>query len=282
MKIDERVKSLFREDGKAVYVPIDHGIGGIKKGLENPSEVMRNLIDYGIDGTLMQFGMVKQTQDLFASEGAPARILALDYRQYWKIPGQNEGILDTFQSASVEQALKYNCSAVKVMMPYGLDGETTVKHVKLICSAVRAADRADMPIMIEPLPLGNCPDEFKHDHDVIANASRIAVELGADVLKIPYSGDAVRFKELVEVSKVPVTVLGGSPKDIKSVLDVTREIIDSGAKAVVFGRNVWGHSDVESVVKALSDIVHSDQLVDEIIKKYSLSGTAHTDSSYSL
>ena len=85
-------------------------------------QVISLLLKAGIDGTLMQLGMAKQTKKLFdALANPPAMIIAMDYRHYWKIPGYNEGVLDSFQSVSVEQAMDVGCTAVKVMIPYGDD-----------------------------------------------------------------------------------------------------------------------------------------------------------------
>ncbi|WP_040213151.1 class I fructose-bisphosphate aldolase [Clostridium polynesiense] len=279
----QRVDSLFAKDGKAVYVPVDHGIGGIKKGLEDPVKVIEKLVEYGADGTLLQLGMAKQTMDIFNSaENPPAKIIALDYRHYWKIPGHNEGVLSCFQSSTVEQAMQYGCSAVKVMIPYGGDEKVTIDHVKILTNVIREADRLDVPVMVEPMPGGKCPPEYAKDHDVIANASRIAIELGADVLKIPYSGDKERFTELVQVSRIPVTVLGGSPKDIKTVLEAAKDITECGAKAVVFGRNVWGHHDMKGVINALKDIIHDGAEVSKTVEKYNLSGSAVTEHNYTI
>ena len=280
---EKMVKDMFGSDGRAVYVPVDHGIGGIKKGLEDPVSVIERLMKSGIDGTLMQLGMAKQTMELFRKcPNPPAKVIAMDYRHYWKIPGHNEGVLDCFQSVTLEQAMRVGCTAVKVMIPYGDNEKVTIEHVRILTNVIREADREGIPVMVEPMPSGKCPKEFAEDPQVVANACRIAIELGADVLKIPYTGNKEQFSELIRVSRIPVTVLGGSPKDIRSVLSVTRDIMDCGAKAVVFGRNVWGHPRMEQVVAALKDIVHGNQEVDAVAGKYQLSGSAATDSSYTI
>lgn len=284
MQIKEQlVKAMFADDGKAVYVPMDHGIGGIKKGLEDPVDVLDRLLKAGIDGTLMQLGMAKQTKQRFdAMAKPPAKVIAMDYRHYWKIPGYNEGVLGCFQSAGVEQAMAVGCSAVKVMIPYGGDPEITMGHIRILTKVVREADYLGIPVMVEPMPSGKCPQEYAGSHEVVANASRIAIELGADVLKIPYTGDQEKFTELVRVSRIPVTVLGGSPRDIRTVLSVTKEIMECGAKAVVFGRNVWGHPEMEKAVAALNAIVHGNAEVEETLEQYHLSGSAVTDPSYTI
>lgn len=269
---EDRIKRLFRkDDGLAVNIPIDHGIGGVRKGLERPVETLEKLIKCGIDGTLLQFGMVKLTDHLFKDVNSPSRMLTLDYRQYWNIPGRKDGIFGCFLSSSVEQAVKYDCDAVKVAMPYGLDYKLTEDHIKMICEVVREGDKCDMPVVVEPMPMGiDIPQELKNDPQVISNACRIAVELGADVLKAPYFEDKDLFREMVNSLKVPVMILGGSPRDIKGVLQTAQDAIEAGARGVVFGRNVWQHPKMEEVVKALIDIVHNKKNAEETVKKYNL------------
>jgi len=126
--------------------------------------------------------------------------------------------------------------------------------------------------MVEPVLWGNnIPKEKKNDPELIEHASRMALEFGADILKIPYTGDETEFKELVNNLKVPIFVLGG-PKmnNIEGVLKVAKESIEAGAKGIVFGRNVWQNPKMESLILGLKEIVHKNSDVEEVIKKYNL------------
>ena len=96
--------------------------------------------------------------------------------------------------------MEAGCTAVKVMIPYGVDENVTIQHVKMLIDVVREADHYQIPVMAEPLPTGGCPPEYANSHEVVANACRIMLELGADVLKIPYTGDKEKIAELVQVS----------------------------------------------------------------------------------
>ena len=51
------------------------------EGLENPVKLAEDLIKDGIDGTLMQIGIIEQTNYLFENaKNPPARVLTADYR----------------------------------------------------------------------------------------------------------------------------------------------------------------------------------------------------------
>ncbi len=72
--------------------------------------------------------------------------------------------------------------------------------------------------MIEPVQMGlNLPKEKGKDPKVIIDACRIAVELGADILKAPYTGDKESFSQITKYSHVPVIILGGpKAKNLKA------------------------------------------------------------------
>jgi DhnA family fructose-bisphosphate aldolase class Ia len=46
--------------------------------------------------------------------------------------------------------------------------------------------------------------------------------------------------------------------------------VEGGASGVAIGRNVWGHRDPTSMVKALKMIVHENKSVDEVMSTLAL------------
>ena len=243
------------------------------EGLEDPVRLAEDLIKDGIDGTLMQIGITKLTNYLFENaKNPPARVLTTDYRQTWSIPGKSEAIPGCFLNATAEQAVKYGCDAVKLLLPIGLSSELELEHVKSISALVRECDKYDMPIMIEPVVMGDrIPKEQERDPKIIGDGCRIALELGADIIKAPYTGDKDSFALLIQRLRVPFIILGG-PKvsGIKGVLQIVKDSVDAGARGPCMGRNVWGSPQVHNIVHALIDIVHKGATVEEVLSKYSL------------
>ena len=115
--------------------------------------------------------------------------------------------------------------------------------------------------MVEPLLNGeDIPIEKKNDLGLIENTCRISLEIGADILKIPYTGGVESFSRIVKNSHVTVMILGG-PKtnNLRDVLQTARNAIDAGAKDIVFGRNVWQHPQMNKVLMSPKDIVHINE-----------------------
>ena len=116
--------------------------------------------------------------------------------------------------------------------------------------------------------------------EILIASARIAVEIGADALKIPYTGDVMTFKQLVDQAKVPVLVLGGAKSDVpRDALELVDEALRAGASGTVFGRNVTKAKDPKKMVEDLCALVHGVKTIDEIFepkrdKKIKLRGVA--------
>jgi class I fructose-bisphosphate aldolase len=266
-------KILNPKTEKSVIIPIDHGtVMGSIKGLEDPVKVLERLIMLKTDGVLIGPGLAKITTDLFALKDAPGRILTADVPLLSTVPGGNGEVVGHEATADVEFALRYGFDVVKVLLPWGEREHVQMESIRVLGHLANECDRWNIPLMVEPVLWGAAiPKDKQNDPELIEHASRMALELGADILKIPYTGDKVEFKDLVGYMKVPVFILGG-PKmeNIEGVLKVAKESIESGASGIVFGRNVWQYPAMDNLVHALQDIVHKNADIKETIKKYSL------------
>lgn len=255
-----RMGRLFDpRSGRAVIVPIDHGIAlGATQGLEDPRAVLARLIEAGIDGTLLNPGMARQTADLFASRAAPARVLTADLPLHSNVPGAVEEIRAYDLIAGIDDALRLGVDAVKTMIVWGIEHDLQMRMLARIGELRRACNEWDMPLMIEPVLWGEAiPEQRRSDPDLIAHACRICVELGADVLKAPYVADHEALRALVARTPIPVVILGGKKVDrVADVLAMAEGALRAGVRGVVFGRNVWQHDDPAGIVAALRRVIH--------------------------
>lgn len=271
---DIRLSRLFNSRSKkSVIIPVDHGlVMGNVEGLEDPIEMLKKLVELNVDGVLLGPGIAKNTVELFFGKNVPARILTVDYPMMSVIPGEVGDVIEYDLISSVEFALKWNLDAVKVLFPWGLEKEIQLKVVKITAKLAKECDEWGMPFMVEPVLLGEkIPPEEKKNPSMIEHASRIALELGADILKVPYTGDLKEFSRFVDRVHLPVFVLGGPKMDsVNDMLKVAEDSMRAGAKGLVFGRNVWQNSNMEKIVMALKEIVHNDKKVEEVIQEYGL------------
>lgn len=271
---EKRMQNIFNsETGRTLMASIDHGLYmGAVKGIEYPVEVIKEFIECDLDGILFSLGLNKISTEIFKQKKVLSKILTLDYILLSKIPGIVEEIFANCAFFSVEQAVHWGFDAVKVLLAWGTDKETQIKSIQYIAKIAQACDKLQMPLMIKPfLENKNIPKEKRKDPKVIIDASRIAVEMGADIIKIPYTGDKDSFAEIVDHSYVPVVIYGvPDMSTMKDLLQATKDSIDVGGKGIVFGMDVWQNNNRKKIIHALRDIIHKNKGIDEVIDKYNI------------
>jgi DhnA family fructose-bisphosphate aldolase class Ia len=269
-----RTSRLFDPtSGRAVIVPVDHGtVLGSIAGLTDPLEVLARLVELKVDGTLLGMGLGKLAARLFERRDAPARVLTADHPLLGSVPGRDDGASHNVLLATPEFALRHGYDCLKAILLFGLEREAQLANVRLVGSLAEECDRCGLPLMVEPVLWGGAiGPEQKNDPQLVEHASRMALESGADLLKIPYTGDVEQFRSLVRRLAVPVLVLGG-PKmgTLREVLQVALDSVRAGARGVVFGRNVWQHPRMDALVGALQDVVHRQEEPDAALARHGL------------
>jgi DhnA family fructose-bisphosphate aldolase class Ia len=102
------------------------------------------------------------------------------------------------------------------------------------------------------------------DVEVVKHAARVAVELGADLVKVNYTGDAESFRSVVEGCSVPVLIAGGekAENDIDVLKNIKNALL-AGGGGVSIGRNVFQHEDPSRMIRAIKAIIHENASVSE-------------------
>jgi fructose-bisphosphate aldolase/2-amino-3,7-dideoxy-D-threo-hept-6-ulosonate synthase len=248
----KRLQRILGQDGRAVTVPMDHGVTeGPIKGLVNMESTITKAVLGGADAVIVHKGIAK-TFDT----GKTGLIIHLTgSTKHCRDPNYK------IQFCTVEEALRLGADAVSVHVNVGSRRETTM--LKKMGQIAEECEKLGVPLLAMMYPRGkDVKDE--HSPELIAHASRLGAEIGADIIKTNYTGDPETFRAVVEGCPVPVIIAGG-PK-VKTAQEVLRVVYDSlqvGGAGVSIGRNVFQHSDPTSMVKALSTIVHRGSSVED-------------------
>ncbi len=251
----DALASLFRDDGKTVILPIDHGTAVPVPGLERPGELVRSL-QPAIDGLVVNYGLGRAYRtDL---EGVFLCLRADLYK-----PDVSLGSVKLF---GAEEALEIGARALMHMLYPGHADEGRI--VRECARTIRQGIRAGLPTIVEALPVGlGLPESYTVP--AISFAVRQAGELGAAVVKtaFPPGASTEEFRAIVEASLVPVIVLGGAPMgDDRALLAMVRSACDAGASGIAIGRNVWAHPDPVRIAHQLSLVVHGNAAVEEALE----------------
>jgi DhnA family fructose-bisphosphate aldolase class Ia len=97
----------------------------------------------------------------------------------------------------------------------------------------------------------------------VAHAARVAAELGADFVKVPWPGSQEAMKTAVEGCGIPVVVSGGSKTQTTELFKIIASALEAGAKGVALGRNVFQRSVAKEYVIAASKLVKGQYTPDD-------------------
>lgn len=254
-----RLERIFnRNTERTIIVPMDHGVSvGPISGLENIRKTVSSLVEGGANAGLVHKGLVSCGH---RTEG----------RDFGCIVHLSAGtVLSPFPNVktlvtTVEEALRLGADAVSVHVNLGDETEGQMLHD--LGQVAASATYWGMPLLAMVYARGpKVKDEY--DPQAIAHCARVGTELGADVVKVPYTGDPDSFSDVVDSSCVPVVIAGGPKMDNdRDLLQMVSDSIEAGGSGLSIGRNVFQHETPSLMVKALNHIVHEDGSVDDALK----------------
>jgi len=244
---------IDRHTGKTVIVPMDHGVSiGPILGITNMKDAMSQMADGGANAVVVHKGVVARGH----RKSGPDMGLIVHLSGSTSLsPEPNAKTL----VCTVEEAIKLGADGVSVHVNIG-DGHEKEMLTDLGNVAHRASEWG-MPLLAMVYPRG---EKIKDEYDVgaVKHAARLGAELGADVVKVSYTGSPESFREVVEGSHVPVVIAGG-PKmgSDRAILEMVKGAMEAGAAGVSIGRNVFQHPNPTKMVTALCMVVHKNATV---------------------
>ena len=258
-----RFNRLFGH-GKCLDVAIDHGVcnePSFLDGLEDMPSVVETLVEARPDAIQMNFGQADLLQAV-PGKDKPALVMRIDmgnpynrqrHRAMWAIL-QNE-------ADPLIGALQMDAACVVVNLFMLPDEPDLFRQCVSNIARVRAdCDRYGMPLMIEPLVMLPNSDRGGYmvdgDAEKIVTLTRLAREMGADIVKADPTTNPEDFHRVVEAARCPVLVRGGGKEDLRAVFDKSAALMRQGAMGMVYGRNIYQHANPGAVVRGLMALIH--------------------------
>src|SRR6266568_2499749 len=269
--IELRLRRFFDQaSNTSIIVPMDHGVEGPEYvELEDPRQLVSDLVDAGANGFLMRRGLARFTSESYGGRAAWAQ----------RITGRT-GLahLDKEQLfiASPEEALRNGADAVCYTIFLGGDHEE--RDYPLIGQTADTCMRIGLPLLAEIFPAGG-PDSVAYDGpyevDDLRVAVRVACEEGAHFIKTFYPGDAASFSRVVAYSTLPVLIAGGPKADTREqVLEMVKGAMEGGGRGVVMGRKVWQSPDPPAMMRALVAVIREGADVGSALRIYNAEAAA--------
>jgi DhnA family fructose-bisphosphate aldolase class Ia len=269
-----RLNRLFNPKSNRCFdVAIDHGFFneyGFLSGIENLEKAVQVLVAAAPDAIQLTVGQAPLLQGL-PGRHKPSLVLRTDVANVY---GQDlsSALFSRMIEQPVEQALRLDAACVVVnLFRIPNHPEVADQCIQNILKIKPECDHYGMPLMIEPLVFqpNAKPGGYIVDGDPakILPLVRQAVELGADIIKADPTDDVAIYHKVIEIAgRVPVLVRGGGKAPDDEILRRTEQLIQQGARGIVYGRNVIQHVNPAGMTRALMAIVH-DKATAEIAVK---------------
>lgn len=273
MSIQPRLNRLFAPDGKCFDVAVDHGFFGERSfldGIEDMHHVVSTLVDAAPDAIQLSIGQAPILQNV-PGKSKPALVLRTDIANvYGKVLPSS--LYSEIIQQPLEQALRLDAACVVVNL-FNLPGQPEVYRqcVVNISRLKPECERYGMPLMVEPLVMqaNDKAGGYMVDGDIekIIPLVRQAIELGADIIKADPCDNVQEYHRVIQVAAgKPVLVRGGGKVSELEILQRTFDLMEQGAKGIVYGRNVIQHSNPAGMTRALMAVVHDNASPESAMK----------------
>ena len=248
---------INRDNGRTIIVPMDHGVTiGAVDGLVDMRETVNDMAIGGADAVLMHKGLVRCSH---RSAGKDIGLIVhLSASTALSPMGNTKTLVGT-----VEEGIKHGADCVSVHVNLGDDNESDM--LADLGEVARVAEEWSMPLLAMLYARGpRISNEY--DPAVVAHCARVGVELGADIVKVPYTGDIDSFADVIAGCCVPVVIAGGPRTETtREFLDMVDNSLHAGGSGLSVGRNVFQHPKRVQLVRALRGLVHQGLSLDEAL-----------------
>jgi DhnA family fructose-bisphosphate aldolase class Ia len=240
--------------GSCRIVALDHGMTSPEflEGLTDTAARVRESVDGGANVLMLGRGIAGSCWEAFAGRASLALMLTA------AAAGRPGGATIT-PISSVEEALRIGADAVVIYVALG--GEDEPDMISYLSAVGGACDSLGIPLIAE----AEFPNAYasrdsvdtRYGTSYLRRNARLCAELGADIVKVNWSGDQESFASIVSACGRPVVLAGGPVLPDAELLGRMEQARDAGAIGYSVGRNVFEHPHPEAMARALTSIFRS-------------------------
>jgi predicted phospho-2-dehydro-3-deoxyheptonate aldolase len=250
---------IDRNSNKTVIIPMDHGVTvGPIEGLADMRQAISGVVTGGANAILMHKGVVRAGH---RGTGKDVGLIIHLSGGTALSPDPNAKEL----VCTVEESIKLGADAVSVHINLGAG--TDKEMLRQLGYISERCLLWQMPLIAMMYTRGA---KIKNEYDVnnVKHAARVGAELGADIVKVVYTGSVESFKDVVNGCPVPVVIAGGPKMNSdEDIFKMVEGALAAGAAGLSIGRNAFQHKTPDKMVKALSNMVHNNETVEQAIQE---------------
>ncbi|MDE1857954.1 MAG: aldolase [Thaumarchaeota archaeon] len=229
--------SAFLTEGRSMLLAYD-------QGLEHGPSTDFN--DRNVDpATIMDIAAKGKFNGVVFQKGVAERFYDRRVPLIVKLNGKSslpKGEPVSRQVCSVEQAVSLGAKGVGYTIYLGSEFES--KMFREFGKIQEEAHEKGVPAIAWIYPRG-ASVQNDTSKEVVAYAARAGLELGADAVKIKYTGDPQTFSWAVKSAAGVKVFMSGGPKapTDDDFLRQVKGVMEAGGTGVAVGRNVWQNAD---------------------------------------
>ena len=246
--VKRRLGRFFDSDiGRTMILPMDHGVSqGLVSGLGDMGSLIAGLSGTRVRGVVLHKGMAREYADKLSLD--KNLVIHLSAGTKHGIPSYGRTLV-----CSVQEALHLGADAVSVHVNIGNDMED--RMLSDLAMVVDEAHQSGLPVMAMIYARGGQIINELDPH-LVAHCIRLGAELGADLIKVPFSNEQKIFSMAVASCPVPVIIAGGPKQDrFEDLIQMVGKAVDCGARGVSIGRNVFQHPRPAKALEQLWDVL---------------------------
>lgn len=253
--------------GTLLALPIDQGLEhGPGDFFANPAAADPNYqFELARDGRFSAIALHVGLAEKYFGEYAGEVPLILKLNGKTNIPPDQEAF--SALTGTVEDAVRLGADAVGYTIYVGSPAQD--RDFDQFTEIRSEADRFGMPVIVWAYPRGDAVGKKggKESLYAIDYAARVALELGADIVKVNYPVRSAKdqespppyntldlspetaFHKVVEsAGRALVLVSGGEKVSDAELLQKVRSSMHAGATGIIFGRNMWQRPRAEALI----------------------------------
>ncbi|MDD3996335.1 MAG: hypothetical protein PHH86_01335 [Sphaerochaetaceae bacterium] len=265
--IDVKLGKLFDGKKNLVISALDHVLEyGDQPGIENTEIAIKKCM--GTDALLVSRQTLKRYGNLFAKKDAPMPVIRINWSSAFYYPlDYRKGFTEI--ATTVEEAVEAGGEMVICsLFLENNDEEMETKNVALFSEVVRQKEKLGIPLIGECYVVEHkdiTPDQV---HKKVKRVTRVMAELGADLIKCFITNN---FQEVVDNLPVPAFTIGA--EKLNNDLDVLKKAassVQSGARGIIFGRNIFMAQKPRNLINALNGVINDGITPEEAMKRFEL------------
>lgn len=246
-----RMRRIMNKDSnRTIIIPVDHGatVGPISQ-ITNIGKFLGDLDEKYVNGIVVCKGQMGN-KEIIENCQIP-KIVHLSNSSIISSSPNNKVLV-----GSVENAIALGADAISVQVNIG--DENDAEMLKAFGKISDDCYKWGMPLLAMMYARKN--NETDTRPQTIKMLARIAQEMGADIVKVNYTGDQKSFREVVEGCSIPVIIAGGGDIDEKQAIENAYNAIKAGAAGIAYGRNIFQNDNYKELIKKLYDVVHFEKM----------------------